>query len=152
MWFDKDNPLVEFCDKRYKDDILLCNGQHIHIQPDTICDFKDLPFPDETFYLAVFDPPHLIDKSEKAWMVKKYGSLPTDWRSELNGGFRECMRVLKENGVLVFKWNEAEIPTREIIKALGQEPLFGHRSGKRSGTNWLVFMKQRKEQESECRL
>ena len=141
FWFDKENPIVEFCDKRYEDDILLCNGQHIHVTPSTVCDFKSLPFDDETYYLAVFDPPHLINKSESAWMVKKYGTLPSDWRSELKQGFDECMRVLKNNGILVFKWNEVEIPTSEIIKVFGKQPLFGHKSGKRMNTNWLVFMK-----------
>lgn len=142
FWFDKDNPQVEFCDKRRVDDIELCNGQHIHITPNTVCDFKHLPYGDESFYLAVFDPPHLVNKSENAWMVKKYGTLPEDWQTELKCGFDECMRVLKHNGVLVFKWNETEIPTSKIIKAFGVQPLFGHKSGKRMNTNWLVYMKQ----------
>ena len=140
-WFDKNNKDVEYCDKRFAEDILLCNGQHIHIMPDTICDFKSLPFADESFYLALFDPPHLVNKSENAWMVKKYGTLPKDWENELKAGFDECMRVLKPNGTLVFKWNETEIPTSEIIRVFGVQPLFGHKSGKRMATNWLVFMK-----------
>ena len=109
--------------------------------PDTICDFKNLPFDNESFYLVVFDPPHLIDKKESAWMVKKYGTLPVDWKSELKAGFDECMRVLKMNGTLVFKWNDVEVPTSEIIEVFGKQPLFGHKSGKRMNTNWLVFMK-----------
>lgn len=144
FWFDKNNKDVEFCDKRYEEDILLCNGQHIQITPDTICDFKNLPFPDNTFYLVVFDPPHLVDKKESAWMVKKYGTLPKDWRHELKQGFNECMRVLKHNGTLVFKWNETQITVNEICDAIGYKPLFGHPSGKRSQTHWLVFMKERK--------
>lgn len=142
FWYNKNNPIVEFCDKRYEEDILLCNGQHIHITPDTVCDFKNLPFNDESFYLVIFDPPHLIDKNESAWMVKKYGTLPKDWRTELSKGFSECMRVLKKNGTLVFKWNETEIPTSEIIKIFNKIPLFGHKSGKRMNTNWLVFFKE----------
>ena len=141
FWFDKNNPSVQFCDKRYEEDILLCNGQNIHVTPETICDFKHLPFEDESFYLCVFDPPHLIDKLETSWMVKKYGTLPADWETELKAGFDECMRVLKTNGTLIFKWNETEIPTSDIIKAFGKSPLFGHKSGKRMNTNWLVFFK-----------
>ena len=117
FWYDKNNPLVEFCDKRYEEDIALCNGQHIHITPNTICDFKKLPFADESYYLVVFDPPHLVDKLESAWMVKKYGTL-------------------------IFKWNETQIPTADIVKCFGTEPLFGHKSGKRMNTNWLVFFKE----------
>ena len=141
FWFDKDNPNVEFCDKRYEKDILLCNGQHIHVTPDTVCDYKHLPFDDCSFYMVVFDPPHLVNKAESSWMVKKYGTLPEDWKTELKQGFDECMRVLKPNGVLVFKWNEVEIPTAEIIKNFGYSPLFGHKSGKRMNTHWLCFMK-----------
>ena len=141
FWFDKNNPDVEFCDKRYVDDILLCNGQHIHITPDTVCDFTDLPFQDDSFYLVVFDPPHLINKKESAWMVKKYGTLPEDWKTELKQGFDECMRVLKPNGILIFKWNEVEIPVREIVENFEYCPLFGHPSGKKSNTHWLAFIK-----------
>lgn len=144
FWFNKNNQDVEFCDKRYEEDILLCNGQHIHITPNTVCDFKNLPFNDESYYLVVFDPPHLIDKAGSSWMVKKYGTLPKEWEKELKDGFDECMRVLKPNGTLVFKWNEVEIPTKKIIEVFGISPLFGHKSGKRMNTNWLVFMKPKK--------
>ena len=71
FWFDKNNPDVDFCDIRNEGDIHLCNGQTIRVEPDTVCDFTDLPFEDNTYYLAVFDPPHLIGKKETAWMVKK---------------------------------------------------------------------------------
>lgn len=56
-------------------------------------------------------------------------------------GFRECMRVLKPDGVLVFKWSEVHVSTREILDVIGEEPLFGHRSGKKMNTHWLCFMK-----------
>lgn len=52
------------------------------------------------------------------------------------------MRVLKPYGVLVFKWAETSIPTPDIIKAIGYTPLFGQKSGKKSGTNWMCFMKE----------
>lgn len=145
MYFNKDDARVTFCDKRVEPDLLLCNGQHISIQPDIICDFKELPFEDNSFYLAVFDPPHLIDKSDKAWLVQKYGSLPADFKTELKAGFDECMRVLKPNGTLIFKWNEAEVKTSELIELFGQTPLFGHRSGKRMNTQWLVYLKGEKQ-------
>ena len=124
-------------------DITLCNNQTITIKPDDVCDFQELPFENESFSLAVFDPPHLIDKSDTAWLVKKYGTLPKEWQPVLQKGFAECMRVLKPNGVLIFKWNEVLVPTSTIIKLFGNEDklLFGHKSGKRSNTNWLVYMK-----------
>lgn len=48
---------------------------------------------------------------------------------------------MKPNGTLVFKWNETDITVKEIIAAIGKEPLFGHKSGKQSKTHWLCFMK-----------
>lgn len=112
--------------------------------PDVVCDFKDLPFDDNSFYLVVFDPPHLVNKSDSAWMVKKYGTLPKNWQDELHRGFSECMRVLKPRGTLIFKWNEVQIPVSQIIEAIGYQPLFGHKSGKRQKTHWLCFMKEEK--------
>ena len=50
----------------------------------------------------------------------------------MHKGFSECMRVLKPDGVLIFKWSDTSISTREVIEALGEEPLFGHRSGKKN--------------------
>ena len=144
FWFDKNNKYVMFCDKRDEGDIKLCNGQTIHISPDVVCDFKDLPFDDNSFYLVVFDPPHLVNKSDSAWMVKKYGTLPKNWQDELHRGFSECMRVLKPRGTLIFKWNEVQIPVSQIIEAIGYQPLFGHKSGKLQKTHWLCFMKEEK--------
>lgn len=51
------------------------------------------------------------------------------------------MRVLKPDGVLVFKWSEAQIPANDVWKAIGEKPLFGHHSGKKSQTFWGCFMK-----------
>lgn len=131
---------ARFPNMKHLGDVTKINGAEI--EPDIVCDFKDLPFEAETFSLAVFDPPHLIDKKDTAWLVKKYGTLPANWKDELKQGFNECMRVLKHDGVLIFKWNEAEVKTSEIIKTFGVEPLFGHRSGKRMATHWLVYMKE----------
>lgn len=62
-------------------------------------------------------------------------------------GFEECMRVLKPNGVLVFKWSDVSVSTRDILNVIGQEPLFGHRSGKKMNTHWMCFMKFGKDAE-----
>jgi ubiquinone/menaquinone biosynthesis C-methylase UbiE len=106
-----------------------------------LADFRALPFPDESFYHIVFDPPHLKDIGDTAWMAKKYGKLPKDWQSLIRDGFHECWRVLKTNGTLIFKWNETQIPTSKVIEAIGVEPLYGHKSGKLSKTHWMAFVK-----------
>ena len=59
----------------------------------------------------------------------------------LREGFREGMRVLKPDGVLIFKWSEYDIPAEEVWKAIGEKPLFGHHSGKKSTTFWGCFRK-----------
>ena len=140
FYFDKNNPDVEFCDNRTLDDTL-CDGRKLEIHPDTVADFTDLPFESESFYVVVFDPPHLVQVGEKSWLAKKYGKLPSDWQTLIRKGFEECMRVLKPNGVLVFKWSEVDITVSEIIKTVGKEPVLGHKSGKLNKTHWLLFMK-----------
>lgn len=141
FWFDKQNPNVDFCDCReYKD--ILCDGRKLEVHPDIIADFTSLPFPDNTYYLVVFDPPHLINIGDTSWMAKKYGKLPKDkWKEVLHDGFSECVRVCKENGIIIFKWNETDVPVSEIVNIIGYKPLFGHKSGKLNKTHWLCFMK-----------
>lgn len=141
FYFDKNNKNVLFCDNRELDDVL-CDGRELHINPDYICDFRNLPFDSETFSLAVFDPPHILNGGETGWQIKKYGKLNKEtWQEDIKKGFDEGMRVLKTNGVLIFKWNETDIPVSKIIKILGKEPIFGHRVGKLNKTHWLCFMK-----------
>ena len=97
------------------------------------------------FSLVVFDPPHLRRVGENSWMRKKYGQLGENWREMLHDGFRECMRVLKPDGVLIFKWAETQIPAADVWAAIGERPLFGHHSGKKSQTFWGCFMKLMEE-------
>lgn len=147
FWFDKENPNVDFCDLRVLEDTL-CDGRILEIKPDIVCDFTNLPMKDNTYYLVVFDPPHLIKVGDNSWLAKKYGKLPKDnWQEILSKGFFECIRVLKPNGILVFKWNETDVSVSTIIDIIGQKPLFGHKSGKREKTHWLCFMKESEETE-----
>ena len=146
IWFQKNEPHTTYCDIRQEEwegDFGKERKRHRHlvIEPDIKCSFTELPFEDNTFNLVVFDPPHITELSENAWMRKTYGSLDGDWKPMLNKGFKECMRVLVMGGVLVFKWSDISISTRDIIKVFGQEPLFGHRSGRKMNTHWMCFMK-----------
>lgn len=147
IWFDKNHPAAIYADKRAEELMGVWksgNGQserHCIVAPDIQCDFTDIPFGDNSFALVVFDPPHLRQVGENAWLAKKYGKLDDNWPEMLHAGFEECMRVLKPDGVLIFKWNEAQIPAAEVWKAIGQRPLFGHHSGKKSQTFWGCFMK-----------
>ena len=140
FWFNKQNPLVLYADKRTESHTL-CDGRHLEIRPDIEADFTEMPFPDNHFKLVVFDPPHLVKLGKGSWMAKKYGVLPVDWRAELKKGFDECMRVLQPHGILIFKWNENQIKVVEIRKIIKVEPLFGHVTGRHQSTHWMTFMK-----------
>lgn len=137
FWFDKENENVVFADNRCIEDTL-CDGRKLVIKPDIVADFRNMPFASKTFKLVVFDPPHLAKAGENSWLVKKYGKLSDNWREDIRKGFDECMRVLDDYGVLIFKWNEEQIKLTDIIDAIGMEPLFGNRRAK---THWMVFMK-----------
>jgi hypothetical protein len=147
FWFDKQNKDVDFCDLRILD-TTLCDGRKLEIKPDIVCDFTELPMKDDTYYLVVFDPPHLIKVGDNSWLAQKYGKLPAEnWQEILKKGFNECMRVLRPNGIMIFKWNETDVAVSKIIDVVGQVPLFGHKSGKREKTHWLCFMKKEERKE-----
>ena len=55
-------------------------------------------------------------------MAKKYGRLPNDWEFMIAKGFDECMRVLKPQGTLIFKWNEYEIKSRQVLDLIPYKP------------------------------
>lgn len=151
--FDKNCPDVLFCDNRECDGEAIWKGgnhgkpsvRHLDVHPDRIVDFTSMPFPDESFWLVVFDPPHLKHCGENAWLGKKYGILKGAWREMLRDGFRECWRVLRPGGTLIFKWSEVQIPVGEIWNAIGRRPIFGTRCGKAAKTIWATFWKPANE-------
>lgn len=145
FYFDKNDERVLFQDIR-SFETTLCDGRSFDVKPDVQADFTDMPYPDESFSMVVFDPPHLkytgSKKEAENWQMVKYGFLrKNNWKETIQNGFAECFRVLKHGGFLIFKWNETDIKTSEILKLTTQKPIFGHISGKRSNTHWICFMK-----------
>ena len=148
MWFDRSHPDVIFGDMR-RETLTLTDRSHgredgtrtLCIDPDALMDFRAIPYPDETFYLVVFDPPHLVHAGPRSWLAAKYGKLGNDWKNDLRQGFAECFRVLRPYGTLVFKWSETQVKLREVLALTPYRPLFGNTSGKKAGTHWLVFLK-----------
>jgi hypothetical protein len=59
------------------------------------------------------------------------------------------MRVLKTNGILIFKWNETEIKVNEVLSLIEYQPLFGHTTGRQSKTMWVCFMKSEPRKASQ---
>lgn len=141
FWYERNEPHTTYMDIRkeiihYKDRQL---ERIAEINPDVIGDFRNMPFPDATFDLVIFDPPHLIKAGKKSWLAKKYGTLDLmSWKSDIQQGFSECLRVLNLNGVLLFKWNEDQIPFKEVLKVIPKQPILGD---KKSKTKWSVFIK-----------
>lgn len=146
FWFDRQHPDAVFMDNRIEQHELTDasspgGSRQLIVAPDLVADFTAIPFADETFPLVVFDPPHLVRAGSKSWLAKKYGKLGADWRTELRAGFAECFRVLRPDGVLIFKWNEYHVPVSQILVLTPERPLFGNRSGRQSKSHWIVFMK-----------
>lgn len=147
MWLDKHNQDVVFGDCR-RETLTVTDRSHgnasgtrtLQIEPDTLIDFRSLPFPDGSFKLVAFDPPHLVRAGARSWLAAKYGKLSENWRDDLRQGFAECFRVLAPDGTLVFKWNEVQVKVGEVLALTSVPPLFGHISGRKGLTHWLVFM------------
>jgi len=148
FWFNKQHPNAIYIDRR-----LAPKGHEPYhpnhsVQPDVVMDFRKMNFKTASFNLVVFDPPHFTGIGRNSWLARKYGVLDgATWREDIKSGFDECWRVLKMNGVLIVKWSEdlehpsRSISTSQLIQVVGREPLFGHRTGTRSNTHWLCFMK-----------
>lgn len=145
FYFDKEDERVVFHDRRVMQPEIVGNGKNARTRkclPDVVGDFRDLQFKDKQFEVVVFDPPHLKTLGDNSYMIKMYGRLdPITWKEDLRKGFSECFRVLKTGGVLIFKWNEYEIPLREILALTDRKPLLGHPSGKQQKTHWVTFIK-----------
>lgn len=144
FWFDKENPNVLFIDRRVMPPTVIGRGKDARVRkclPDKVMDFRNLELPDKSFRLVVFDPPHLF-LGKNSFMSASYGALNKQtWKDDLRKGFSECFRVLKDEGVLIFKWNECDVPLKEVLKLTDRQPLFGHPSGKSQKTHWVCFIK-----------
>lgn len=142
FWFDKHDPRVLFGDCR-DESWELCDGRRFDVKPDQLMDYRHLPFPDDSFRLVVLDPPHIRHGGRTSYMVRKYGLLDEHgWPDDLTSMFAECFRVLEPTGILIFKWNETQIPVSQVLACTPQHPLFGNKQPKQTGTHWIVFMKE----------
>jgi hypothetical protein len=144
FWFDKENPAVIFADRRVMEPKVVGSGKDARVRkclPDKVMDFRNMDIADNSFRLVVFDPPHLF-LGENSYMAQSYGALNKQtWKDDLSEGFDECFRVLKDEGILIFKWNESDIPLKDVLELCKYKPLFGHPSGKAQKTHWICFMK-----------
>ena len=142
FWWDKKHLNTIFIDNREYDKGFIDNRPNRELHPDMVMDFRKLEFPDKSFKLVIFDPPHLVGKPDGCRMTRTYGVLNAEtWQDDIKKGFNECWRVLEDYGILIFKWNDASKKRKEVLKILGKEPLFGHPVGSKIPTHWFCFMK-----------
>lgn len=149
FWFNKKHPNALYIDIRKQEKGFIKTRPKFEVAPDKIMDFRDLKFPDKSFKLVVWDPPHLKDLRDNSWVYQKYGSLKGEtWVEDLHKGFSECYRVLEDYGVLIFKWSSSadnrpnrDIQLKDVLNIIPVQPLFGHTTGSKSNTKWLCFMK-----------
>lgn len=142
IWNDKDREDVVYADRRVCPRGSIPVRPNWSVSPDVVCDFVSLPFPDDTFDMVVFDPPHIIrdTPSSGGYLRMKYGELrPGSWRGVVSDGFRECWRVLRSPGTLHFKWSEGSATLREVLSLFPERPLF--RNGNGGRVSWSVFAK-----------
>ena len=134
------------------EEIELTKGGLFKVHPDVVADFRNMPYPDNTFAMVVFDPPHMVYYSRnddasherRGDLYAEYGELRKDWRQYLRDGFSECFRVLRPGGFLIFKWSERDIKIKNVLALTPEKPVLGHKSGKAMGTHWVCFMKSEK--------
>lgn len=149
FWFNKEHPNALYCDIRELQKGTIKTSPNFEIKPDKIIDFRQMDFPDKSFKLVVFDPPHLKSLESNSWVAVKYGTLnPKTWKEDILKGFNECWRVLDDYGILIFKWSKShdnrrrrDVSIENLLKILPQQPLFGHPSGSKINTIWFCFMK-----------
>ena len=141
FWFNKRHHNALYIDNRKTTEGFYNNPGH-RVQPDISMDFRYMKFPDKSFKLVVFDPPHIFCESQKSAIVQEYGSLNKEtWREDIKKGFNECWRVLEDFGVLIFKWSEVSVKRADVLKIIEKEPLFGHPRYSKIKNHWYCFMK-----------
>ena len=141
FWIDKNQENTVFMDIRSEEKGSISLQPNWSVEPDVIASYLEMPFEDESFNLVIWDIPHKI-KKDKGLITKKYGFLGEKWREELPQGFGEIMRVLKSQGVLIFKFNDLDIPFKEVLNLFPFMPIMGTPTKKGvNNTAFFVYVK-----------
>lgn len=140
-WFDKDNKNTIYMDIRSEPKGTIKLQTNWSVEPDVIASYCEMPFEDQSFNLIAWDIPHKL-KNDSGIISKKYGYLGDNWKQNTSKGFEECFRVLKDKGVLIFKFNDLDVSFKEVLSLFPIRPLFGTPTKKGvNNTAFFVFMK-----------
>ncbi len=160
IWKTKDSPHVLFIDIE----------EDLEFQPDRILDCTNTDFPNEQFSIIFFDPPHDygVKKNSRKFTTpskkvadEKWGhhrryppyygwdkyQTKTGLLSFIHKAQKEFHRILKDDGVLFFKWCEIRLPLNNVLpffKTWKEMMRFyiGHYSqDSEAQTYWVMFMK-----------
>lgn len=126
MWTMKDHPDIVYIDME----------RELEFPPTILCDSRHMPFMDNTFDSAFFDPPHMWGVYSRTWAkpnlkqqqeilpdkkypdpyygIDKYGS-KTQLISYVVYTLKELRRIMKPDAILWFKWNECSVTIRSIL-------------------------------------
>ncbi len=146
MMWDKENKNHKnavYIDIRKEPKGFIQSKPNYEINPDYVMDFRNMDFPDKSFKMVLFDPPHFKKLGRSGIYFKEFGLLGENWEEDLKKGFNECWRVLDDCGTLLFKWSDHDIKAERILEIIGRRPVIRNinsGSGK-SKTYWFVFMK-----------
>jgi len=141
---------------------LATNTLDPNVPTDLHVDFTRTGLPDDSFDVAVYDPPHLPHLAPTSFMARRYGTVRSTagFREMIEAGIREAWRIAAV-GVIVkladFPNGGAHLPlTSWAYEALGAAPCYVmHTVGRPSprpvgevgrvprnnGADWLVFRK-----------
>ena len=136
VWFDKTYPDATFIDVRP-------DGASGNV----LMDCRHTTFPDGTFDLVVFDPPHMTCGPQST-MAERYGHfLTSEIRDLVRDAFSEFHRLLRPDGLVAFKWNDHDTGLDRVLALVrGFDRLVGVPTAmrtKHSSTTYWVLLRRR---------
>ncbi len=128
MWLDKQDSAAVFLDSRRE------------VEPDVVGVWQALPFPDGSFAVVNWNPPHMVYRVEgkPSFTVERFGLLERETRPrDLKLAFEELLRVLVPGGVLLLKWSDNHVSAKGLLALFPVKPKFGSKVGGSSGFSTL---------------
>jgi tRNA G10 N-methylase Trm11 len=115
------------------------------VKPDIVCSATATPFEQKTFDMIIFDPP-FRQFGKNSIFGKKYSVMSkSDINIFIKDAFWEFARILKDDGVVVFKWGTySDLGLYKVLKlAHGFVPMLGWGFNRIQNykTTWTILRK-----------